>query len=526
MFGTKTPALPTDLLERQFLPFLPVRSVLRLARCSKTCRATLSSDDGASIDELFWKERHRRRWKTSKAAELTTSTSDDDGNAANDTQQQVQPGVPGIGKWHASYKRRHELDATVRENLHSPQHGAPPSEDPAWKYLLVDGGLDIFDRLYTIASSASTGYQRQNDGEYFVTDLGTIDDFERDVAKSALVAINRIDVISRWQHLLSSPSPSGHIEDGAKLLARFYVGTQRVVASFPGGRLDRFDEHIDSALDHLAHDLCLRLLARHENMSEDEAIARYAVADENGDEMISLANCEDNRFSNHDILEAMQHIFRSAVHGSEHRSQSGFRGDVEDYYSYQNGLIDRVLDKCLGIPITLCVIYAAVVRRAVGVVLDPVELPAQNGMRGHFVLATPSTDDNADGQRLFIDASQGGEILSLEDVQRDWDDRYLNAVPCKWCWTRMIHNLEVCHRKNTALRLLDEDIAARMAEALGRERFGALLRQIPADEMAHLRYQRAKSHIISVFLSFLPNGLSFHTAQHAHSVFHRDVCSS
>ena len=131
MFGAQTPPLPTDLLERQLLPFLPVRSVLRLARCSKTCRAALSSDNGASIDELFWKERHRRRWKTSKASELTTvsTTSDNDGNAANDTQQQQVQGVPGIGKWHAFYKRRHELDATVRKKLRSPRHGAPPSEE-------------------------------------------------------------------------------------------------------------------------------------------------------------------------------------------------------------------------------------------------------------------------------------------------------------------------------------------------------------------------------------------------------------
>ena len=541
MFGAQTPPLPTDLLERQLLPFLPVRSVLRLARCSKTCRAALSSDNGASIDELFWKERHRRRWKTSKASELTTvsTTSDNDGNAANDTQQQQVQGVPGIGKWHASYKRRHELDATVKKHLRSPRHGAPPSEDPAWKYLLVDGGLDIFDRLHTIASSASPSrHRRQDGGDEFVADLGTIGDFERDVAKSALVAINRIDVISRWRHLISSPSSSVHIEDGAKLLARFYVGTQRVVASFSGGRLDHLDDLIDSHLGHLSHHLCLRLLTQHEGMSKAEAMARYAVIDEDGDQMISLANCEDRHFSLRGILEEMQNIFRGAA-----GLRVGLRGNVEDYYSYENSLLDHVLSKGLGIPISLSVIYAAVVRRAVGVVLDPVGLP------GHFVLATPSSDDNnVDGERLFIDAFRGGEILSLDDVQAivasyqiPWDDSFLEAVPYKDVWTRMVRNLRACHEKNVTLELLNEDNQA--LRVLGRQHFAELLRQIPPDEMAHLRYQRAMSFSIGIFLSgviegsfdadslildLLTNSLpvsALHT-RHTHSVFHRDMCSS
>ena len=520
MFGAQTPALPTDLLERQLLPFLPVRSVLRLARCSKTCRAALSSDNGASIDELFWKERHRRRWRTSKAAELTTTTSttsDEDGNAANDTRQQVQ-GAPGIGIWHASYKRRHELDATVRKHLRSPRHGAPPSEDPAWKFLLVDGGLDIFDRLYTFASSASPPrHEGQNDGDEFVTYLGTIDDFERDVAKSALVAINRIDVVSRWRELISPSSPSAHIEDGAKLLARFYVGTQRVVASFSGGKLDRFDDLIDSKLDRLSHHLCLRLLTRHENMSEEDARARYAVTDEDGDQTISLANCEEYHFSPRMILEEMQNIFRSITV----ETGVGLRGNDEDYYSYQNSLIDHVLSKGLGIPISLSVIYVAVVRRAVGVVLDPVGLP------GHFVLATSSSD--ADGERLFIDAFRGGEILSLEDVQEvvashqiPWDDSFLKALPYTNVWTRMIHNLEVCHEKNVALELLNEAHEAwRVLGQQQRQQFDEILRQIPPGEMAHLQYQHAMSSSIGIL--FLRNGLpEFHT----HSVFRRDVCSS
>ena len=358
------------------------------------------------------------------------------------------------------------------------------------------------------------------------------------MAKSALVAINRIDVISRWRELISSPSPSVRIEDGAKLLARFYVGTERVVASFSGGRLERFDDLIDSKLDRLSHHLCLRLLTRHEDMSEEEAMARHAVTDEDGDQTISLANCEEYHFSPRMILEEMQNIFRSIAV----ETGVGLRGNDEDYYSYQNSLIDHVLSKGLGIPISLSVIYVAVVRRAVGVVLDPVGLP------GHFVLTTSSSDDDADVERLFIDAFRGGEILSLEDVQEivalyqiPWDDSLLKAVPYKDVWTRMIHNLEFCHENNAALELLNEDNQAR--RVLWRQRFAEMLRQFPPGEMTHLRYQRAMSLSIGIFLSgvmegssdtdslildLLTNGLpvlALHT-RHTHSVFHRDMCSS
>ena len=397
--------------------------------------------------------------------------------------------------------------------------------------------MDIFDRLYTIASSASPGHRRQNGGDdEFVADLGTIDDFEREVAKSALVAINRIDVISRWRHLISSPSSSVHIEDAAKLLARFYVGTERVVASFSGGKLDLLDDVIDSKLDRLSHHLCLRLLTRHENMSEEEAMARYAVTDEDGDQTISLANCEEYYFSPRMILEEMQNIFRGAA-----GLRVGLRGNVEDYYLYENSLLDHALSKGWGIPISLSVIYAAVVRRAVGVVLDPVGLP------GHFVLATPSSDDNnADEGRLFIDAFRGGEILSLDDVQEivasyqiPWDNSFLKAVPYKDVWNRMVRNLRACHEKNAVLELLNEDNRAR--RVLGRQRFAEILRQIPPDEMAHLRYQRAMSFSIGIFLSgvmegssdtdslildLLTNGLPVSHTRHTHSVFHRDMCSS
>ncbi|MDA8045945.1 MAG: transglutaminase-like domain-containing protein, partial [Actinomycetota bacterium] len=61
----------------------------------------------------------------------------------------------------------------------------------------------------------------------------------------------------------------------------------------------------------------------------------------------------------------------------------GLRGDRDGYYQPVNSYLDRVLDRGLGIPITLAVLLVEVGRRA-GVVLEAV------GMPGHFLVRDPA----------------------------------------------------------------------------------------------------------------------------------------
>src|SRR4030067_772717 len=56
----------------------------------------------------------------------------------------------------------------------------------------------------------------------------------------------------------------------------------------------------------------------------------------------------------------------------------GFRGNEADYYDPRNSYLNEVLDRRLGIPITLSVVYLEVARR---IGLDP----ARGGLRGHVV---------------------------------------------------------------------------------------------------------------------------------------------
>ena len=76
----------------------------------------------------------------------------------------------------------------------------------------------------------------------------------------------------------------------------------------------------------------------------------------------------------------------------------GLRGDRESYDDPVNSYLDRVLDRGLGIPISLSVLLIEVGRRC-GVVLEAV------GMPGHFLVRDPAEPD------ILIDAFDAGRRL-------------------------------------------------------------------------------------------------------------------
>ncbi|HET6811343.1 MAG TPA: transglutaminase-like domain-containing protein [Acidimicrobiales bacterium] len=79
-------------------------------------------------------------------------------------------------------------------------------------------------------------------------------------------------------------------------------------------------------------------------------------------------------------------------------TESGFAGDAEDYHAAENSLLDRVLARRRGMPITLAVVGIEVARRA-GVPMAGI------GMPGHFLLR--HTGEPA----WFVDPFAGGELL-------------------------------------------------------------------------------------------------------------------
>lgn len=84
----------------------------------------------------------------------------------------------------------------------------------------------------------------------------------------------------------------------------------------------------------------------------------------------------------------------------------GLAGNHDDYYDPRNSYLDQVLDRRLGIPITLGVILIEVGRR-VGIELRGVSMP------GHFLVR----GDLAGGPVLLIDPFDGGRLLDLADCE-------------------------------------------------------------------------------------------------------------
>jgi len=80
-----------------------------------------------------------------------------------------------------------------------------------------------------------------------------------------------------------------------------------------------------------------------------------------------------------------------------------FRGNVEDYYSPRNSFLNDVLDRRLGIPITLSVLYMEVARR--------LDMTVHGiGMPGHFIVRFDAPDE-----QILIDPFHRGTILTHGD---------------------------------------------------------------------------------------------------------------
>jgi regulator of sirC expression with transglutaminase-like and TPR domain len=83
-----------------------------------------------------------------------------------------------------------------------------------------------------------------------------------------------------------------------------------------------------------------------------------------------------------------------------------FRGNVDDYQDPRNSYLNEVLDRKLGIPISLSILYATLAAR-VGLALSGVNLPL------HFLLRV----EDAEPAR-FVDPFHAGEILDHEGCER------------------------------------------------------------------------------------------------------------
>lgn len=173
----------------------------------------------------------------------------------------------------------------------------------------------------------------------------------------------------------------------------------------------------------------------------------------------------------------------------------GFAGNSDDYYDPRNSYLSDVIDRKLGIPITLSVLYIEVGRR-LGLPLSGVSFP------GHFLVKCALRDG-----AVVLDVFAKGASLGIKDLQqrlralsggRDVPPeavmRLLGAAPPAEIIARMLRNLKAIYAergdKARALTAMNHviDLTPQAADAL-RER-ARLLEELECFRAALADYER------------------------------------
>jgi regulator of sirC expression with transglutaminase-like and TPR domain len=129
--------------------------------------------------------------------------------------------------------------------------------------------------------------------------------------------------------------------------------------------------------------------------------------------------------------------------------QHGFGGNRDDYYDPRNSFLNEVLDRKVGIPISLSVLYMEVARR-IDVPLDGIGFP------GHFLVKSHDGEES-----IFIDPFHRGEIKLTEDLGQMLEKIYgvkvalrpqfLEPVGKKQILKRILANLKAIYLRNNSV---------------------------------------------------------------------------
>jgi regulator of sirC expression with transglutaminase-like and TPR domain len=126
--------------------------------------------------------------------------------------------------------------------------------------------------------------------------------------------------------------------------------------------------------------------------------------------------------------------------------QEGLRGNAEDYYDPRNSFLNEVLDRRLGIPISLSVIYMEVAKR--------IDFPVKGiGFPGHFLVKYIAGDRD-----IIMDPFNLGRILTPNDCQELLEKvqnigaklhpSLLQPMDKRSIITRMLYNLKGIYAQN------------------------------------------------------------------------------
>jgi regulator of sirC expression with transglutaminase-like and TPR domain len=140
-----------------------------------------------------------------------------------------------------------------------------------------------------------------------------------------------------------------------------------------------------------------------------------------------------------ELAQRCRHARSAATLGESLFVTEGFAGNTEHYTDPRNSLLDDVIDRRLGIPITLSILMVEVGRR-IGVPLHGV------GMPGHFLVGA----GNEPG--TFVDPFHGGRVLdeagcrelfsAVSGTGAPFADAYLAPTGTRAILLRVLNNLQ------------------------------------------------------------------------------------
>ena len=123
--------------------------------------------------------------------------------------------------------------------------------------------------------------------------------------------------------------------------------------------------------------------------------------------------------------------------------QEGFRGNTAAYHDPRNSYLNELLDRQLGIPISLSILYITLAQR--------LNLPAEGvGLPGHFIVTIVEKEHS-----LFFDPFYGGTSLSRLDCVRlvrrstgyrgPFNVNWLTPIPPHDILVRLLNNLRLIY---------------------------------------------------------------------------------
>jgi len=179
--------------------------------------------------------------------------------------------------------------------------------------------------------------------------------------------------------------------------------------------------------------------------------------------------------------------------------QERFRGNRIDYYNPQNSFLNRVLERRLGIPLTLSLIYMEVGKR-LGLHIDGI------GMPFHFMVRCSFAGD----EPLYIDPYEKGRFLNETDCrqrlsqifknEKDFDPSWLEPLGTRQILLRMLTNLKhiYIHRKDFRRALMACDRILLLNPTLAIE-----LRDRGVVNF-HLKYYSRAIHDLGTYIELAP----------------------